>query len=201
MNNYAFCPQECIYKQQSLLLVFQRQYLSVTFMLTYWVWLSLVSGVLLHLQVMLGWVALWHQNHFHGKAHPHLTRTRTVPCLLLSFMGHTLKSKQVSQHLVLLAIQVRWHCTSNFINSFTNRGSWGSSVSIVSNYRLDYWAIGVQSLAEVVDFSSDLLSPDRLWGQLSLLSSGYQGPFPWGKARLGHEADHSPPSLVEVKNE
>jgi len=27
------------------------------------------------------------------------------------------------------------------------------------------------------------------------------GPFPWAKARLGHDADHSPPSSAEVKNE
>jgi hypothetical protein len=36
-------------------------------------------------------------------------------------MGRTLKSKQVSQHLVLLAIQVWWHYASIFMNSFTNK--------------------------------------------------------------------------------
>jgi hypothetical protein len=32
-----------------------------------------------------------------------------------------------------------------------------------------------------------------------LLSSGYQGLFPWGLKRPGREADHSPPSRAEVK--
>jgi hypothetical protein len=44
-------------------------------------------------------------------------------------------------------------------------------------------------------------SPDRFWGPPSLLSNGYW----WGALservrRSGHEADHSPPSSVEVKN-
>jgi hypothetical protein len=34
----------------------------------------------------------------------------------------------------------------------------------------------------------------------SLLSSGHRGSFPGGKARPGHDADHSPPSNAEVKN-
>jgi len=32
------------------------------------------------------------------------------------------------------------------------------------------------------------------------LSSGYQGLFPWGVKRPRFEADHSPPSISEVKN-
>jgi hypothetical protein len=31
--------------------------------------------------------------------------------------------------------------------------------------------------------------------------NGYRGSFPWGKARPGSDADHSPPSSAEVKNE
>jgi hypothetical protein len=30
---------------------------------------------------------------------------------------------------------------------------------------------------------------------------GTGGPFPGGKARSGHDADHSPPSSAEVWNE
>jgi hypothetical protein len=44
------------------------------------------------------------------------------------------------------------------------------------------------------------LRPDRLWGQPSLLYSGYRGSFPGGKARPGRDADHSPESSAEVKN-
>jgi len=48
--------------------------------------------------------------------------------------------------------------------------SWDSSVSIMTSYRLD-------------DQSEDIsqqLCPNKLWDPCSLLSNGYQGPFPWG---------------------
>jgi hypothetical protein len=41
----------------------------------------------------------------------------------------------------------------------------------------------------------------RLWGPPILLYNGYRGPFPRGKAWPGCDADHSPPSSAEVKNE
>jgi hypothetical protein len=77
----------------------------------------------------------------------------------------------------------------------------GSSVSIVTAYDLDDRAIQVRSPAEATDFSSNLLSPDRLWVSPSLLSNGYQGSFPGGKARPGRDADHSSTSSAEVVNE
>jgi hypothetical protein len=42
---------------------------------------------------------------------------------------------------------------------------------------------------------------DQLCGPPSLLSNGYWGSFPGGKARPGRDADHSPPSSAEVANE
>jgi hypothetical protein len=43
------------------------------------------------------------------------------------------------------------------------------------------------------------LRPDRLWGPPNLCSTGTGGCFPGGKARLGRDADRSPPSSAEVK--
>jgi hypothetical protein len=38
-------------------------------------------------------------------------------------------------------------------------------------------------------------------GPPSLLYNGYWGSFPRGKARPGRDADYSPPSSADVKNE
>jgi hypothetical protein len=70
----------------------------------------------------------------------------------------------------------------------------------VSDYGLDDRAIGVRSPAGAKDFSSNLC-PDRLWGPPSLLYNGNRGPISRGKARPGSDADNSPPSSAEVKNE
>jgi len=55
----------------------------------------------------------------------------------------------------------------------------------------------------VVSFSARSLfskEPDRLWGPPGLLFIGTGGPYPRGIKQPRHEADHSPPSKVEVKN-
>jgi hypothetical protein len=57
------------------------------------------------------------------------------------------------------------------------------------------WTIGVRSPAEAKDFSCSLRGPP------CLLSNGYRGPFPGGKARPARDADHSPSFSAEVKNE
>jgi hypothetical protein len=63
------------------------------------------------------------------------------------------------------------------------------------------WTTGVRSAAEAKSFSSSLC-PDQLWGPSSLLSNGYRGgPLPGGKARTGRDADYSPQSSVDVKND
>jgi hypothetical protein len=71
----------------------------------------------------------------------------------------------------------------------------------MSDYRLDNRG-SIPGTAK--GFSSSLLCPDHNWGPPSLLSNLYRGggdPFYWGKARLGRNVDHSPPSRAEVKNE
>jgi hypothetical protein len=75
-----------------------------------------------------------------------------------------------------------------------------SSGSIVSDYGMDDWAIGVRFPAGAKDFSSNLcvqtLGPTQppvqcVPGVLSQVV----------KARPGRDADHSPPSSAEVENE
>jgi hypothetical protein len=74
----------------------------------------------------------------------------------------------------------------------------GSSVSTVSGYGLDDWAVEVSSPAEAKGL---FLCLDLLWCPPNLLHNGYRGPFPGAKARLERDADHSSPSSVEVENE
>jgi hypothetical protein len=84
--------------------------------------------------------------------------------------------------------------------SFNNR-SWGSSVSIVSGYRLDAQAIEVRSPAGAKDFSCSLCVQTGSEAHPASCTMGTGGPFPGGKARPGRDADHSPPSSAEVENE
>jgi hypothetical protein len=81
-----------------------------------------------------------------------------------------------------------------------NTRSRGSSVSIVSDYRLDDRAIEVRSPTGA-DFSSSLCVHTGSEAHQASYPMGTGGSFPGGKARLGRDADHSPPSSVEVKNE
>jgi hypothetical protein len=73
--------------------------------------------------------------------------------------------------------------------------SWGSSVSIESDYGLDDRAIGVRSPAEAEDFSSSLC--------VQTGSGAHPASYPvgtGGTARPGRYADHSRPSSAEVVN-
>jgi hypothetical protein len=80
-------------------------------------------------------------------------------------------------------------------------GSRISSVSIVSDYGLDDQAIGVRSPAGAKDFSSILCVQTGSGPHPASCTMGTGGPFLRGKARLGRDADHSPPSSAEVVNE
>jgi hypothetical protein len=89
-------------------------------------------------------------------------------------------------------------CDIIFVKIHLILGAGVSSGSIVSDYGLDNRAIGVQSLAGAKDFSSSLCvqgptQPPVQWVP-GVLSPGV-------KARPGCDADHSPPSSAEVKNE
>jgi hypothetical protein len=72
--------------------------------------------------------------------------------------------------------------------------SWVSSGSIVSDYGLDDRATGVRSLAGARDFSSIICVQTGSGAHSASCPMGTGGPFPWGKARPGRDADHPPPS-------
>jgi hypothetical protein len=77
----------------------------------------------------------------------------------------------------------------------------GSSVSIVSGYRLDDRTIEVRSPAGVKDFSSSLCVQTGSGAHPASCTMGTGGPFLGNKALPGRDADHTPPSRAEVKNE
>jgi hypothetical protein len=76
----------------------------------------------------------------------------------------------------------------------------GSSVSM-SDYGLNDRAIGVRSPAGAKDFSSILCVQTGSGAHPASCTMGTGGPIHWGKARPERDADHSPPSSVEVVNE
>jgi hypothetical protein len=82
-----------------------------------------------------------------------------------------------------------------------DRRSRDSSGSIVSDYGLDDRAIVVRSPARAKDYSSNLCVQTGSGAHPASCTMGTGGPFPGGKARLGRDADHSPPSSAEVVNE
>jgi hypothetical protein len=76
-----------------------------------------------------------------------------------------------------------------------------SSGSIVSDYGLDDQANGVRSPAGIKDFYSILCVQTGSGAHPASCLVGTGGPFPGGKALPERNADHSPPSSVEVVNE
>jgi hypothetical protein len=76
-----------------------------------------------------------------------------------------------------------------------------SSGSIVSDYGLEDRAIGVRSPAWAKDFSSILCVQTGYGAHPASCTMDTGGPFPRGKERPGRDADHSPPSSAEVKND
>jgi hypothetical protein len=77
----------------------------------------------------------------------------------------------------------------------------GSSVSTVSGYGLDDWAIEVRFPAEEKDFSCNLCVQTGSEAHPASCTMDTGVPFPGGKARPERDADHSPPSSAEVVNE
>jgi hypothetical protein len=63
------------------------------------------------------------------------------------------------------------------------------------------WTIGVRSPTGAEDFFSSPCSQTGSGAHPASYPVGTGGPFPQGKAQLVRDADHSPPSSAEVKNE
>jgi hypothetical protein len=76
-----------------------------------------------------------------------------------------------------------------------------SSGSIMSDYGLDDRAIWVRSPAGAKDFSSNLFVQTGSGVHPASCTMSNGGPFPRAKGRPGSDADYSPPSSAEVKNE
>jgi hypothetical protein len=94
-----------------------------------------------------------------------------------------------------------WETNSLLRNTLLHGEEPGSSGSIVSDYGLDDRAIGVRSPEGAKDFSSSLCVQTASGAHPASCTMSTGGPFPGGKARLGRDADHSPPSSTEVMNE
>jgi hypothetical protein len=71
----------------------------------------------------------------------------------------------------------------------------------VSDYGLDDQAIEARSPTGAEDFSSSPCVQPGSGSHQASYPMGTGGSFPGGKARPGRDADHSPPSSAEVKNE
>jgi hypothetical protein len=67
-------------------------------------------------------------------------------------------------------------------------------------YYYSYTVYKLRSPAEAQYFSSSLCVRTSSGAHPASYPMGTGGPFPSGKARPGRDADHSPPSSVEVKN-
>jgi hypothetical protein len=63
------------------------------------------------------------------------------------------------------------------------------------------WTAGVRPPTEAEDFSSNFCIQTGSGAHPSSYTVGTGGSFPGGKAQLGCDANHSPPSSAEVKKE
>jgi hypothetical protein len=76
-----------------------------------------------------------------------------------------------------------------------------SSVSILSDYGLDGWAIEVRSRQRRKDFYSSLCAQSGFGTHPASCIMDNAAPILGATARPGRDADHSPPSSAEVENE
>jgi hypothetical protein len=113
--------------------------------------------------------------------------------------------------MTLLKLLTRFCVATNLLflvrkmetNAYTYKRvrSRGSSGGIVSDCGLDDRAVEVRSPTGAEDFSSSPCVQTGSGAQPASYPMGTGVSFPGGKVRPGRDADHSPPSSAEVKNE
>jgi hypothetical protein len=77
---------------------------------------------------------------------------------------------------------------------------WAGVAQSVQCLTTDWTAVD-RSSTGAEDFSSNLCVQTGSGAHPASCTMGTGGSFPGGKARPGHDADHSPPSSAEVKKE
>jgi hypothetical protein len=87
------------------------------------------------------------------------------------------------------------------VHTGTTELSSGTGVSKSVYFLATDWKAGVQFPAEAKYFSSSLCVQTSSEVHPASHATVTGDPFPGGTARLGRDADHSPPTSVEVKNE
>jgi hypothetical protein len=138
---------------------------------------NIPSYFLIYAFLLMSLLQLNQEDMIDGKA-AQIRRTTGVECLLS--VGRP---------------KCRWE---NYVTCTTWKKSRGSSGSIVSDYRLDDRG-SIPTEAE--DFSSNPCVQTGSGAHPASCPMDTGGLFPWGKARPGRDADHSPPSSAEVENE
>jgi hypothetical protein len=108
----------------------------------------------------------------HALPFPHMRATRRVHIILLDI-------------IIIITFDEEYKLWSsplcNFLQPSTISRSRDSVVDIATGYGLEDRGVRVRIPVGSRIFSSPR-RPDRLWGPPSLLSNGYGGPFPRGKA-------------------
>jgi hypothetical protein len=133
---------------------------------------------------------------------PHVLWTRRLSIVITTSHYWILSCGKFSAHPPTLLSQIAfwYYPTCPPRNNLLARiwWSWGSSVIIVSDYRLDDRG-SIPGRGK--GFSCSLCVQTGSGAHPAPYPMGTGGPFPWGKARPGRYVDHSPPSSTEVENE
>jgi hypothetical protein len=103
--------------------------------------------------------------------------------------------------LAIISFVIRKSYVTRSALILREHGEPGGSVSITSDYGLDDRMIEVRFAAGAKDFSSNLCVQTGSGAHPASCTMGTGSPFPGAKALPGRDADHSPPSSAEMKNE